>query len=999
MADVSVEFGAKDTGLEQTLKTIQDQLVSLDGELKTGTLSFEEINKKMREAAQAEKLHSSLGGTKDQIEALGLSFKQTAPEVEKFAEGQKDAAQGAQKASTSFQSMAGEMFELKAALENGNLSADEFDKTLRRLNKLEDIKEKMDAFGQSTQGAGESADQASPQVEEIGTDIKKAGNEAEDFGEKSKGGFLKMATAVAAGQAAVNIATAAIKGAFNLAKGSIDEFGAALDLGGRLDDLSIQTGIAAGELLVLERAFQNSGAGADKVSTTISKVASAIVDASTGTGAASAAFDRLGLSASELINLPADKQFEKISAALSGVANETERSALANDIFGQRLAKDLLPLISDFGGEINKAGGQLGSLPGIINTAAASFAAIGDNVKVIQGKFTEFASGILAAMTPALQAITEGLSRIDAAGLGKKLADAFVGGTTAMKGFQAAVDAFKVGNIGEAFSMLWESIKLQGLQTANEVGRNLVAGFSTAIDFLKEIFNPSGAIVNYMGATFLLIGSKLQAAMGNAMLAFIDALPGWFTAVNPIIGAVGDAIRSTVTKATEEANDQWSLMYHSTGEVATQIAGAASRIKDNMNVNLSETGDLIGGLNERATALKTKQDEVAAAVASTNAAKQAGIDMAPIEQGNVAALLAEEKLRLENELDTAKAKGDAAEKTFAQIENEIELNNAIATGNQEEIKRVEAKQKQAEISAQIKANEEAIPEIVARILDSTGLSAEAAQDLAEQLVASRNAALGAADNSAQIKAKLNDAGVEAKTVKGLMDDIANAKMEASPERLKERTADARTELKSMADFIGQDISNLSLDNILTKLGLDPGNFATTDQKLTALEGSLKKISSADPADITPDVDLVGVNDRLEKVKQYLANVKKPDATPTMDQAAVQQAAESAKETIESQRPEIVAEVNQAALNDAVSQMQAQITNHFTGGDGGPGGDATGGQGGDGGLGGDATGGQGGAGGLGGDAIADITALVNLLNPWTQIITSIRDRLPMQALAY
>jgi hypothetical protein len=321
-----------------------------------------------------------------------------------------------------------------------------------------------------------------------------------------------------------------------------------------------------------------------------------------------------------------------------------------------------------------------------------------------------------------------------------------------------------------------------------------------------------------------------------------------------------------------------------------------------MNVNLSETGDLIGGLNERATALKTKQDEVAAAVASTNAAKQAGIDMAPIEQGNVAALLAEEKLRLENELDTAKAKGDAAEKTFAQIENEIELNNAIATGNQEEIKRVEAKQKQAEISAQIKANEEAIPEIVARILDSTGLSAEAAQDLAEQLVASKNAALGVATDTGQVKTNLGDAGVEAQTVKGLIDEIANAKMEASPERLKERTADARTELKSMADFIGQDISNLSLDNILTKLGLDPSDFATTDEKLTALEGSLEKLGSADPAEITPEVDLVGVNDRLEKVKEYLSGTEKekPDVTPQVDQSAVETAVKKAKETIDSE---------------------------------------------------------------------------------------------------
>jgi hypothetical protein len=29
----------------------------------------------------------------------------------------------------------------------------------------------------------------------------------------------------------------------------------------------------------------------------------------------------------------------------------------------------------------------------------------------------------------------------------------------------------------------------------------------------------------------------------------------------------------------------------------------------------------------------------------------------------------------------------------------------------------------------------------------------------------------------------------------------------------------------------------------------------------------------------------------------------------------------------------------------------------------------------------------------------VQSLVNILNPWTEVITAIRDRLPLQALAY
>jgi hypothetical protein len=78
------------------------------------------------------------------------------------------------------------------------------------------------------------------------------------------------------------------------------------------------------------------------------------------------------------------------------------------------------------------------------------------------------------------------------------------------------------------------------------------------------------------------------------------------------------------------------------------------------------------------------------------------------------------------------------------------------------------------------------------------------------------------------------------------------------------------------------------------------------------------------------------------------------------------------------------EVNESSLNSAVAQMNTDITNEFKGGDGG--------------VGGDAQGGSGGTGGLGGDAIADVTSITTILDGWTTILETIRDRLPLQALA-
>jgi len=781
MADVSVEFGAKDTGLEQTLKTVQDELSKLESEVKSGELSFDALQQTMRKLAQTEKLEAQLQGMATGVDA-----------------------------------------------------------------------------------AGNAAANADPKVDAIGKQMKQTGNEAKDVGDKSEGGFLKMASAVAAGQAAVNVATAAMRGAFNAVKGAVDDFGAALDLGGRLSDLSERTGEAAGNVLLLERAFQNSGAGAEKVGPAINKLQKFIEDAGTGAKEQVDAMDRLALSLSDLAGKTPTEQMQVFADRITAIEDPGKRAALAMEVFG-RAGGELLPLLTNFSGELGTAQDQLGGMVDIMNRQNAIFDAVSDKIAIIRGKFMEFAAGVLDKVAPALDAVTEALSRIDAAAIGQKLADMFMGGVAAMKGFQASVDAFKTGNIEGALSLLWESVKLQAMQTADAIYKNLSAAFRTSGQVLAEVFRSDGP-------TFMMIRSTFDFIAGYIKEKIAGAMSDMFASMGPAFNETAQALKIAADGGAQAAELALQRIPVAAGLAAEDIANLLGKSPEAFKTNLQAAGDLFPNLEERAAALAAKQKEVA-----DEAAKHAP---AIVDATNATqALLEAEREKLAAELASAKAKGDTAVQTFAQIENEIALNNAIASGNEKEVERLRRKQ-------EILAIEAEIPKIMEDIIKKTETSEETARGLAEQIVASRINAKGLNDNLV--------------SVNSVISEIEKAKMDNPPKSMNERLKDAQGSLSRMKDFIGEDLNKMSLADIMKKLGLSAPALATTDEKLKMVEEAVKKIGEADPADITPTVDKVGVNDKLEAVREYLKNTskEKPDVTPTIDQSTVKSAVDAARSTID-----------------------------------------------------------------------------------------------------
>lgn len=107
MADVTVEFGAQDVGLQKTLSKIQDEMAGLQTSVKSGELSMEELEKTMRRIGQVESMEKRIKGMGQAADSATADFKQLDAAI--------DSVQ-AEQASTGFGSVAGQIGKMTASL-------------------------------------------------------------------------------------------------------------------------------------------------------------------------------------------------------------------------------------------------------------------------------------------------------------------------------------------------------------------------------------------------------------------------------------------------------------------------------------------------------------------------------------------------------------------------------------------------------------------------------------------------------------------------------------------------------------------------------------------------------------------------------------------------------------------------------------------------------------------------------------------------------------------
>lgn len=345
---------------------------------------------------------------------------------------------------------------------------------------------------------------------------------------------FKIGADTAAFSSGIKKAAAAIVGigaAFLAVKKMATDFQAAIDMGGRLHELARQTGGTAGEMMILQRAFQNAGAGAESVGPMFARLNKFLDDATKGTGEQAEAMARLGFSMEEIKSKTPTEQLKVLAERVAAVEDPGERAALAMRIFG-RSGAEMLPLLRAMGPELANATRQLGSAPDVATKAAEMFNTLGNNIKAVKEKSTEFAFGLLSQLLPGLVSLSDKLATIDAAGIGEAFsnyarrvlewADSIFKVGTALDQVQQGFNAIVSGNIGDGLNLIWLTMRDTALNAVNQISAAGMAALQAVGGLLNSLFAEDSALVKTAGHAFTLMGKMLSQTISQAV---VDSLP------------------------------------------------------------------------------------------------------------------------------------------------------------------------------------------------------------------------------------------------------------------------------------------------------------------------------------------------------------------------------------------------------------------------------------------------------------------------------------------
>ena len=175
--------------------------------------------------------------------------------------------------------------------------------------------------------------------------VQKMSKEMREHFRKTEEAAARSSKRIGASFKKAGKAVAAIGAGVAVAGAGVIAFGQHLaDLSNELVDASTKTGLTVENLGGLRLAAEGAGVAFAQLEPGLIKLQGAIAKAAEGSGPAAEAFDRLGVNAKDAEgNLRnADDVFNDITASLSQVENQTEKSALAMDIFGLRAGPALL---------------------------------------------------------------------------------------------------------------------------------------------------------------------------------------------------------------------------------------------------------------------------------------------------------------------------------------------------------------------------------------------------------------------------------------------------------------------------------------------------------------------------------------------------------------------------------------------------------------------------------------------------------------------------------
>lgn len=235
-----------------------------------------------------------------------------------------------------------------------------------------------------------------------------------DNSEKKADGFgSKLGSAVKKGSAlAIAGITAVATGATIMGKKLYDSANATADYGDQVDKMSQKLGLSADAYQKWDYVLNLAGTDIDSMTTGLKTLTNKLDDAKNGSADSQAMFKKLGLSMEDLSKMSREEVFEATIKGFQGMADSTERAALANDLYGKS-GQNLTPLFNQ-SAEQTQEQIELAEKYGMVmsDKAVKASAAFKDSLTTLSMTFQGLKNRMMGEFLPSLTNVTDGLAKL-----------------------------------------------------------------------------------------------------------------------------------------------------------------------------------------------------------------------------------------------------------------------------------------------------------------------------------------------------------------------------------------------------------------------------------------------------------------------------------------------------------------------------------------------------------------------------------------------------------
>lgn len=369
---------------------------------------------------------------------------------------------------------------------------------------------------------------------------KKAGSSFTSFmGSAIKAGIGTIGAAVTA----VTAATASVVGTTVAASKTLVESAKAVsEYGDEIDKTSQKLGLSKQAYQEWDYVMHLAGTEMSSMTTGLKTLTNKLDDAKNGSEDALAMFDKLGITMDDISSLSREDLFAKTIAGFQGMADSTERAALANDLFGKS-GQNLTPLFNQSAEatqELIKEAHEYGMI--MSDDAVSASAAFQDSLTKMENTIAGVKNNMIGDLLPSLTMVTDGLAKVFKGDMS--------GADMMAEGIKSIIEGLT--NAIPTIISTMTTIITTVVQMLPELLTVLVTAI---IDVMPQLADGIiGVLPTLLEAVYRLL-TEVSSNLGNLISPIIDALPTLILQIAASIATYWPQVYSGIVQLMDQVID------------------------------------------------------------------------------------------------------------------------------------------------------------------------------------------------------------------------------------------------------------------------------------------------------------------------------------------------------------------------------------------------------------------------------------------------------------